>query len=130
MRNRFFIIIISIALIFNMTFGGVCAAQQVKAGTHACETKRLSENGTSKTIPETCRMTPCRHQKGRTFIFPEAFSQRSHDPKRGYFSSPAITVGMQADAASVSFQIGIFPLKLPPPFSLPPLFSLHCAYLC
>lgn len=130
MRNRFFIIIISMAVIFSMVSGGVCATLVVKTGKATCESKRHSKSGLAKTTAGKCHVTPCQAQNGKVYLLPDTFSRRSQDEMRNIFSMPGLAVDTQRIAGSDHLRAGKHILKFPSTLYPPPLFSLHCAYLC
>lgn len=130
MRNRFFIIIISMAVIFSMASGGVCATLVIKTAKSACESKRHSKGGLAKTAAGKCHVTPCQAQNGKVYLLPDTFSRRSQDDMRNIFSMPALAVDTQRIAGSDPLWAGKHILKFPSTLYPPPLFSLHCTYLC
>lgn len=130
MRNRFFIIIISMAVIFSMFFGGVCASLVVKAGKAACESDRRSKDGLAKTAAGNCHVAPCQAQNGKVYLLPDTFSRRSQDEMRSIFSMPGLAADTQRMAVSGHLRAGRHIFKAPSTRYPPPLFSLHCAYLC
>ncbi len=130
MRNRFFIFIISMAVIFSMASGGVCATLVVKTGKAACESKRHSKGGLAKTAAGKCHVMPCQSQNGKVYLLPDTFSRRTQDEMRNIFSMPGLAADTQRIAGSDHVRVVRHILKFPSTLSPPPLFSLHCAYLC
>ena len=130
MKNRLFILIISMAVIFSMASGGLCATLSIEAGKTSCEKKRHSQGGLTKTGTGTCHVTPCQAQKGRLYLLLDASSRRFQDEIRSSFSMPGLAFNTQGSANSGPFQAGRRILKFPSTFYPPPLFSLHCAYIC
>lgn len=130
MKNRLFIFIISMAVIFSMASGGVCATLAVKTAKSACEKKRHAQGDLAKTATGTCHVTPCQTQSSKVYLLPDTSSRRSQDEIRSDFSMPGLAVNVQDSAILGSFQAGRRILKFPSTFYSPPLFSLHCAYIC
>lgn len=130
MRNRFFIIIVSMAVIFSMASGGVCATLVVKTGKAACESKRHTKGGLAKSAAGKCHVTPCQAQNGKVYLLPDAFSRQSQDDMRNIFSMPGLADDTQRIANSDHLRACRHILKFPSTLYPPPLFSLHCVYLC
>lgn len=130
MKNRFFILVISMAVIFSIASGGVCATLLVRAGKAACESKRHAQGGLNKTATGKCHVTPCQAQNGKVYLLPDTFSRRSQDEMRNILSMPGLAANTQSIAGLDHLRAGRHILKFPSTLSPPPLFSLHCAYLC
>jgi hypothetical protein len=125
MKNRLFISIISMAVIFSMASIGVCANLVVKTGKSTCESKQQSKGGLTKTT----HMTPCQAHSGKVYLLPDATSRRSIDEMLSFFSMPSLAVNADRFADSDHSRVGNNILKFPSAFYPPSLFSLHCAYL-
>ncbi|MFZ1201006.1 MAG: hypothetical protein WAO07_12630 [Desulfobacterales bacterium] len=130
MRNRFFIIIITMAVIFSMASAGVCATLVIKTAKNACETKHHSKGGFAKTAAGKCHVTHCQAQNGKVYLLPDTFSRRPQDEMRNIFSMPGLAGGTQPIAGSGHLRGGRHVLKFPSTFYPPPLLSLHCACIC
>lgn len=131
MKSRLFIFIISMAVIFSMASGGVCATLVGKTDKSACESKRHSMDGLAKTATGKCHVTPCQAQNGKVYLLPDTFSRRSQDDMRNIFSMPGLAADTQSIAGSDHLRAGRrHVLKFPSTLYPPPLFSLYCAYLC
>jgi hypothetical protein len=131
MKNKLFILVISIAVGLSIASGGLCTALSVKIDKTGCEKKRLSRWGLTQDATGTCHhVTPCQAQKGRFFLLPDSFSRRSQDDIRSIFSQPGPAVNVQRNKDDGPLQAGRNNLKFPSMFYPPRVFSLHCAYLC
>lgn len=130
MKNKLFIFIISMAVIFSMASRGVCATLSVKLGKAACEKERHTKGGLAKTAAGKCHVTPCQAQNGKAYLLPDPSTRRSQDNMRNIFSMPGLAADTQSIAGSDHLRVGRHILKFPSTLYPSPLFSLHCAYLC
>lgn len=131
MHQKLCTILVSFTVFLGMAAGDACAAFSPRSGHTPCEKSRSYYHGITKaTATGSCHMLPCRASKGHFFILPDPFSRLPRTEKRYIFSVPGIQVLAEIRASLRNFQAGKVLLKMPSSFIPPPLFSIHCSFIC
>ncbi len=130
MKNRLFILLMSMAVVFSTASGAVCASLSAKADRTACEKTRHSWDGLNKTDDGKCHVTPCHAHKGKVLLLPDASHRLSRDDSRHSFANPGPGNIAKSIADALHLRSGRHINKFPSTLYPPPLFSLNCAYLC
>jgi hypothetical protein len=123
-------ILVLTAVVLSMAAGWSCAAGSPQSGKMHCKKSHSLDDGITRSASGTCHMLPCQARKASLFAFPDSSSLKLQTEKRYIFSVPGLE-SVSSTTAGMHFSKtmeGV--LKLPSSFIPPPLFSLHCVFIC
>jgi hypothetical protein len=129
MRSKLLTIIVSVAVVLSISSAAMCAVR-FPEGTTPCQKSRAHGDVIVQNTASACHLLPCQAPKSRLFLLPEAHARRQATEKRTTDPLPAAPALMPSLTAGRHFSAAKGVLRLPAGFIPPPLFSLHCSYIC
>jgi hypothetical protein len=130
MKQKIFIIILSVAVVMSMVPPGACAAFAAKTGKTGCKESASRADSIIKPAAKTCHLTQCPAGEGQPFLLPGTSFRMPHNENRNSLLTPTLFTRPQNTEKPDLFESFGFAVKQPLPFRPPPLFSLNCVYIC
>jgi len=130
MRFKLLTILVSLAVVLSMVSGATCVAGFPWGGKPPCHKSRAHAAGITQNTASACHLRACQTAKSPLFLLPEALARRQATEKRATDPLPTAPALMPSLTAGRHFFAAKEVLRLPSAFFPPPLFSLHCAYIC
>jgi hypothetical protein len=130
MRSKLLTILVSFAVALSITSAAICAVHFPEGGKTPCQKSRAHGDGIVQNTASACHLRPCQTAKIRPFLLPEAHARRQATEKGSTEPLSALPGLVLPLTAGRPFSAAKGVLRLPSSFIPPPLFSLHCTYIC